>query len=407
MEEIYKINQLTFNDQKSQICLCYNNGIKTFNTHDFTEKCSSNENEFNIGGTSMASLLMELNIVVFVGTESNQFYNNKKLVVYDLISKKEICSTLFENKITSLKTITKYIIVTIENEIKIFSFTKSELEIIKEITFPDPKLQSYEIWEKPDDISPKNFLAILNKKEIHINSYSVISNNKWSEDDNKIKIKSSFNKIQNMFYISKLKQLFVVDEFASYINSYDVETGKEITYLYRGKNPGFITSITLLNKVFLAVNNLNRTIHIFNLDINNNSFNLSNCVYGYFFGEQIINSYMKIYFDELIINKEGEFYDFDFQKKGAIISSDPEGIELNIIAYNGYAYKLRMNFIKKKYDIIKKTKYTSSKNSGIKEQSLNDEKVKGLSMYSSIFDKEKKKEDEKEKYVVYGDTNNN
>ena len=404
MEEIYKINQLSFNDQKSQFCLCYNNGIKTFSTNDFVEKCSSNENEFSVGGISMASLLMELNIAVFVGTESNQLYSNKKLVVYDLISKKEICFTLFENKITSLRTITKYIIVTLQHELKIFSFTKSQLEIIKEITFTEPELELYEIWEKPDDISPKNFLALLCNKEIHINSYSVISNNKWSDDDKKIKIKNSFNKIQNMFYISKLKQLFVVDEFASYINSYDVETGKEITYLYRGKNPGFITSITLLNKVFLAVNNLNRTIHIFNLDINNNSFNLSNCVYGYFFGEQIINSYMKIYFDELIINKEGEFYDFDFQKKGAIISSDPEGIELNIIAYNGYAYKLRMNFIKKKYDIIKKSKYVSSKNSEIKEQSLKDEKVKGLSIYSSIFDKEEKNEDKK--FIVYGGDNN-
>ena len=404
MEEIYKINQLSFNDQKSQFCLCYNNGIKTFSTNDFVEKCSSNENEFSVGGISMASLLMELNIAVFVGTESNQLYSNKKLVVYDLISKKEICFTLFENKITSLRTITKYIIVTLQHELKIFSFTKSQLEIIKEITFTEPELELYEIWEKPDDISPKNFLALLCNKEIHINSYSVISNNKWSDDDKKIKIKNSFNKIQNMFYISKLKQLFVVDEFASYINSYDVETGKEITYLYRGKNPGFITSITLLNKTFLAVNNLNRTIHIFNLDLNNNSFSLSNYVCGYFYGEQIINTYMKISFGELITNKEGEFYSFDFMKKGAIISSDPEGIELNVIAYNGYAYKLRMNFIKKKYDIIKKSKYVSSKNSEIKEQSLKDEKVKGLSIYSSIFDKEEKNEDKK--FIVYGGDNN-
>ena len=404
MEEIYKINQLSFNDQKSQFCLCYNSGIKTFNTNDFSEKYSSNENEFNIGSISMASLLMELNIAVFVGTESNQLYNNKKLVVYDLISKKEICCTLFENKIDSLRSITKYIIVTLQHEIKIFSFTKSELEIIKEISFPDPEIELYEIWEKPDDISPKNFVALVDKKEIVINSFTVISNNKWSDDDQKIKIKSSFNKIQNMFYVSKLNQLFVVDEIASYINSYDVETGKAIAYLYRGKNPGFITSITLLNKSFLAINNLNRTIHIFNLDINNNSFSLSNYFCSYIYGEHILNACMKIYFNELITNKEGEFYDFDFQKKGAIISSEPEGIELNIIAYNGYAYKLRMNFIKKKYDVIQKTKYASSKNSGIKEQNLNDEKVKGLSMYSSIFDKEKKKEDEK--YVVYGDSNN-
>ena len=44
--------------------------------------------------------------------------------------------------------------------------------------------------------------------------------------------------------------------------------------LYRGKYPGYITSMTLLNKTFLAVNNLNRTIHIFDISNNNNNFNI-------------------------------------------------------------------------------------------------------------------------------------
>lgn len=79
---IYKINKLSFNDSQSQFCLSYNNGIKAFSTEDFKEVYSCN----TLGAISMGVLFKELNIVIFVGTESNELYNNKKVCIYDLIN---------------------------------------------------------------------------------------------------------------------------------------------------------------------------------------------------------------------------------------------------------------------------------------------------------------------------------
>ena len=90
-------------------------------------------------------------------------------------------------------------------------------------------------------------------------------------------ITSPVNKIQNLFYVHKLNQIFISDETAKYIYSFDIHDGKIKLCLKRGTSSGFITSIALLNDgKFLAVNNLDRTIHIFDLDINNNSFSVTN-----------------------------------------------------------------------------------------------------------------------------------
>lgn len=59
-------------------------------------------------------------------------------------------------------------------------------------------------------------------------------------------------------------------------------------------------------------------------------------------------------FDKITEEKEGEFYESDFQKKGAILYSEDDGIELRVIAYNGYAYKIRINILKKDFEVILK-----------------------------------------------------
>ena len=65
-----------------------------------------------MGDVSIGTLLYELNVVVFTGSEHNELYNNKKLVVYDLSKHKEIYYTLFQNAITDIKAISKFIFVT-------------------------------------------------------------------------------------------------------------------------------------------------------------------------------------------------------------------------------------------------------------------------------------------------------
>ena len=190
------------------------------------------------------------------------------------------------------------------------------------------------------------------------------------------------------------------DETAYYIYGFNPDDGKQKLCLYRGKNPGVITSITLLNKNYLAVNNLNRTIHIFNIGENNNNYNLSSLIGGFFYGNYI-NPVMRIKYYNILKEKEGEFYESDFQKKGALLVSEDDGIDLNIIAYNGYAFKLRINFLKKEFDVITKEKFVEYKMNQNIEEHTNDE-ASLFSSYNSIFESDKKTKTKKtEKFVVY------
>ena len=379
MAQVYKINNLVFNDTKSQFCLSYNNGLITFTTEDFKQKYNSD----SIGSISFASLVHELNMVVFVGSENNEMYNAKKVVIYDLITQKVIYSTPFQNQIINLRTINKFLIIGFDAELKVFSLEKKETLIpIKEIPLPESDL--YEIWDKSSNeiISiTKIILAYPFQKEICINSFL---GKEWNLDRKK-DIKIPCKKIQNIFYIKKLNQLFVPDETAYYIYGISIDDGKQKLCLYRGNNPGIITSITLLNKNFLAANNLNRTIHIFDIGENSNNYNISSLIGGLFYGNYI-SPYMRIKYKDLVKDEEGEFYQLDFQKNGALLSSEDDGINLNIIAYNGFAYKIKVNFLKKNYDIIQKEEFSKYKMNQNKEQETLDESSIFFS-YNSISDK--------------------
>ena len=120
--EIYKINQIALNQINSQFSLCYNNGIRSYKLSDYTLNSTSNNSEIIVGDVSIGTLLYELNVVVFTGSEHNELYNNKKLVVYDLSKHKEIYYTLFQNAITDIKAISKFIFVTSGNELTIYSY---------------------------------------------------------------------------------------------------------------------------------------------------------------------------------------------------------------------------------------------------------------------------------------------
>jgi hypothetical protein len=364
MEQIYKINHLSFNDKKTQFCLCYNNGIKNFSSDDFKEKYESN----TIGAISLAVLLHELNMVIFVGTENNEEYNNKKIVSYDLINHQALYSTPFPKEIISLKSTNKYLIIGFEYELKIFSLEKKDTIIpIKEIILPESNL--YEMWDKSsyELISLiKIYLIYPFGKDICICSYV---GNEWNLD-RKYDYKSPSKKIQNFFYIEKLNNIFISDEDGRYIYGINPENGKQDLCLYRGNDSGIITSITLLNKKYLAVNNYNKTIHIFDINTKSNS-NIYSLIGGFFYGDYI-SSIIKIKYEELIKEKEGESYESDFTRNGAILASEEDGIYLTIIAYNGYAYKLKINFLKKDYDLILKENLTEQNAIEKNESSIED-----------------------------------
>ena len=393
MDIVYKINQLVFNDSKSQFCLCYNNGIKTFSGEDFKELYTSN----SIGSISMAAIVHELNMVIFVGSDSNEMYSNKKIVIYDLINQKDIYSTPFQSDIKSLKIINKFLIIGFDTELKIFSLEKKDTIIpIKEIYLPTTEL--IEIWDKSSSeiiTLSKVFLVYFFEKKLHFRSYI---GNEWNLNKND-DIKSPVSKIQNIFYIQNIDTIFIPDETAYYIYGINPDDGKQKYYLYRGKYPGFITSIVLLNKNYLAVNNLNKTIHIFDINENNNSFSIINLIGGYIYGNYI-SPIMRIPYDKIIKKKEGEFYESDFMKKGSILISEDDGIELKVIAYNGIAYKIRINFLKKDFEVIFSKKFAQYKRIENEEEIGNDNENELYSSYNSIFEQNKKNKKE-EKFVVF------
>ena len=387
---IYKINKLSFNNSNSQFCLSYNDGIKAFNTEDFKVTYSCN----TLGAISMAVLFRELNIAIFVGTENNEIYNNKKVCIYDLINQKLVYSTSFLNEIISLKTIDKYLIIGFPGELKIFSLEKSDNIIpIKEISLPESDI--YEIWEKKSDNDILSLteidLAYFFQKEICINSFI---GNDWS-NSKKFDLKNPVEKGQNLFYVKQINQIIIPDETARYLYGFDVNTGKQVLLLYRGEKPGIITSITVLNKNFLAINNINRNIYIYNIS-SNQGIKMLGRVFSYFYGDYI-KPIIKIPHKELVKNKEGEFYESDFQKKGALLSGEEDGINLKVVSYNGFAFKIKVGFLKKDFEVVIKEKIAEYKDDIEKEYSNENHEDNLYSSYNSIFDKEKKKENKSEK----------
>ena len=383
-ESIYKINKLEFNGSNSQFCLAYNDGIKSFNTETFKElyKCNT------LGAVSMAVLFHELSIAIFVGTENNELFNNKKVCIYDLINQKLVLTSPFKNEILSLKIVDKYLAVGFKSEVQIFSLEKRDNIIpVKEISLPESDL--YEVWDTTTkDIIPQIQinLAYVFQKEICINSFT---GNDWN-DNSKLDIKIPISKVQNLFYIKKLNQILAPDETAKYIYGFDVQTGKQTLLLYRGEHPGVVTSVTMLNKNYLAVNNINRKIYIYDLS-SSQGVKMIDWISSYFYGNYT-KAIIRISYKDIIKDKEGDFYKSDFIKKGSILSGEEEGINLRVIAYNGYAYKIKIGFLKKDYEVVEKVKIAEYKEEIDKEISLTQSNSdENIIEYNSIFEKEKKK----------------
>ena len=387
-DEIYKINELTINKSKTEFCLCYNNGIKTFDIKNFEEKYSSNNFEFKLGSISLSHILPKENTIIFVGTKNNKDYPNNTIVFFDISDKKILFSKTFDKEITNIKYVDNFLYICFGVYLKIYTYHNEEEITLNEkdqFTLSEEYINLFEVWEtKEENKITKIYLAYPYKKQLII-LFNTVDDWKLGNKNN---IDSPVNKIQNLFFIRKLNQLFICDENANYIYGFDVDDGSIKLCLKRGTNPGFISSITLLNDNFLAVNNINRTIHIFDLDINNNAFSFSNIVYSMVYGIQEIYPCLRIYYKDLIVGKEGVYNKIDFDKKGALLVSEDKESELNVIAYNGYAYKIKINFKDLKYTVIKKEKYTEVKNL------LKEGKIKTISLYSTFNANTEDKKDE-------------
>ena len=66
---------------------------------------------------------------------------------------------------------------------------------------------------------------------------------------------------------------------------------------------------------------------------------------------------------------EGLFFQSNFAKKGSVLFSDNDD-ELIIIAYNGFAFKIKINFKELSYKVVLKEEYV-------------EKKMKNMSLYTS------------------------
>lgn len=381
--EIYKINHIYLNQNKTQFCVCTNKGISTFSAQNFAPLNSSNTNEIILGEISKANLLYELNIVVFVGSENNDEYNNKKLVFYDLVNKKEIYSTFFISPIIDIKSILKYVFVISNKELIVYSYANlNEINLISSIPFLNENNLGNVIWNKKenDDLNEELYIAMYEKKEKDISVISYFSKNYFYKKNTKT-INSPFSKIQNMFYIEELDQLFLVDGTGCYISSFDIETNKLIYNLYRGNKPGEIISMCKLSKNHLAVINKNKTIHIFDLK-DSNGYNIKNILYKMM--SSIIYSTMKIRLKDVFKEFENSFFNLYYNKYGCFIYNLGNSNQIYVIGYNGVGLIIKINFLKNDYVIVNQTRFFQ-KNSLTMGQSIdiNENDVVISSIYES------------------------
>jgi hypothetical protein len=381
--EIYKINHIYLNQNKTQFCVCTNKGISTFSAQNFSPLNSSNTNEIILGEISKANLLYELNIVVFVGSENNDEYNNKKLVFYDLVNKKEIYSTFFISPIIDIKSILKYVFVISNKELIVYSYANlNEINLISSIPFLNENNLGNVIWNKKenDDLNEELYIAMYEKKEKDISVISYFSKNYFYKKNTKT-INSPFSKIQNMFYIEELDQLFLVDGTGCYISSFDIETNKLIYNLYRGNKPGEIISMCKLSKNHLAVINKNKTIHIFDLK-DSNGYNIKNILYKMM--SSIIYSTMKIRLKDVFKEFENSFFNLYYNKYGCFIYNLGNSNQIYVIGYNGVGLIIKINFLKNDYVIVNQTRFFQ-KNSLTMGQSIdiNENDVVISSIYES------------------------
>ena len=373
--KIYKINNITFDEQNQEFCLSHDHGIKTFDIEQFSEKETSDNFEFELGNISLAHFFPKFDdLIVFIGSKKNKDFPPNTIIFFDIREKKIIFKKVFDKVITNFKCVSNFIFISFGTSLIIYSYdeNKNELEQKEEHKIESNSL--FECWmEKPDEFCNSLYLSFPYEQELIILMYTI---KEWSYDK-KLNIPSPVKKIQNIFFIRKLNKIFISDQNAKYIYGFDIDTAEKKLCLNRGSNPGFITSITLLNDgKFLAVNNLDRTIHIFDLDINNNYFSFSNIFYGIVSDIKEIYPKIRIHYEDIIQKGEGNFYKKDFAEKGAVLFSDNNN-ELNIICYNGLAFKININFKELSYKTTLKMEYL-------------EQKLKNISLYTSGCELEKK-----------------
>jgi WD40 repeat protein len=351
-DKIYKINSITLDEENQEFCLSHDHGLKTYDIGEFKENQTSDNLNFNLGSIALAHYFPEIDdLIAFTGSTKNVDFPPDMIVFFDINKKIIVFKKKLEKEITNFKVVSNFILIAFGKSLIIFYYDKdkNDIELKQEHKIEENSL--FECWiEKTTN---HLYLAFPLQKEIKLQQYAT---DEWAFIK-KLDITSPVNVIQNIFYVKGLNQIFISDESAKYVYGFDADTGKKLLCLYRGMKSGYITSVTLLNNgKFLAVNNIDRTIHIFDLDINHNDFSFSNLIYSITSDITEIYPKLRIRYQSILQNDEGSYYKNDFSEKGSVLYSD-NNEELNVISYNGFAFKIRINFSNFEYKVVSKVEY--------------------------------------------------
>jgi hypothetical protein len=167
-----------------------------------------------------------------------------------------------------------------------------------------------------------------------------------------IEFETGFTAIHNILFDSSYSILFVVDTQGTYIKAFALNKSStefsEISQLYLGKGNAIITSIVVIDDVFLAVNNSNKSIYIFKYKTD------AQPTYFTRFYNILVNSYntpiMKINYCDF--NAEEDFFQKDFKRLGSLLLYNKKNKILTSICHNGIVYKLKIDLDGLRFDLI-------------------------------------------------------
>lgn len=367
LQNILSINEIRLNQPKSQLSLSYNNGINIYSTSDFRMLYTSNEYDFKLGNIAHCAMIYNTSTVAFIGSSDNTTYNNYKVVLYDLNSKSEINSIPFNSALTSIDIAFTYLIISTANDVQIHSF-KDEQNIYLvhtiELNINNKQHQQqrccpFIVWTTTqEDVDKVNICTFTHKNnEMRIHSFF---SSEFVYDKEELIAITAFNDIERMFYIKEHKMLLAIERNGQRFSGVNVEH-KETQYIfYRGASTGDITDACGLNDNHIAIVNMKKTIHIYKIEYTKGGY-LSYIIPS-FLSTNYIYSFIKIRLSDVILNEENAFFKYSYDKHGCVIFNslyNNNNNELIIIGYNGYVYKVKLDFINAKYNVVKRDKFVS------------------------------------------------
>lgn len=348
--DICKINFISFNFQKSQFALAYDNGINIYDTKTFTLLSKSAE----IGDIAIVALIYETNIVIFSGSEKNNDYPPTKIVLYDNKKKSEIYSSIVKLPILAIKNVNKILFVETNKEISVFKYENDDdvffvnkIEISFDVRFPFIVFQN-----ETNTNNEEEYIIITQGDKYYLNVYMInISTYKFSL---KNKIKIHYDYIQSIIEDNQSKCFYVCDYRGELISEIDLDSINEVEReFYRGNSYAKISSVMKIKNTYLAICNCNKTIHIYSLEkkkkANNIYLYMSSLIVNH--GNNVYYSYIKIDIDDMITKKKNPFM-YYCDKMGCLLTYDNKEEVLKVICYNGIGLKIKINFLKSKYKLI-------------------------------------------------------